>query len=213
MIIPGKEVWYGWNGGNEWLFRQINGIQGGDLYNALMIFLTRIGDYRNFPYYMGTFLVWALIEFVINKTHRKGGTSHRVIAWIAVFMVLIASYATDGLVVKTIKTQFAYPRPYIVLPANDVILLDQKNGDDDYHSFPSGHASFVTVMVVGLWPVLSINMCWFGMALIVGVCWSRIAVGMHFPADVLAGFFISLLLVLILRSIIYQLLNKCNIRC
>lgn len=214
MILPGKNVLYDWNGGNEWLFRQINGIHGGNTYNSVMLFLTQIGDHHNFPYYMAGLFAWALLTLAIRKTAHKGGTKQYLIAWVGVFLVLGASYGADGLAVKGLKEEFHYSRPYAALPEADVQLLDKRKEGDETHSFPSGHASFITVMVLGLWPMLSLNMCLTGLVLIASVCWSRIAIGMHFPADVLAGFFLSLLVVWIMRTIIYGLMRKLfGLRC
>ena len=130
------------------------------------------------------------------------------------FVVLGAGFVAEGVMVKTLKHEFAYPRPYIAL--EQVRVLEYNNTvdtGDDYKSFPSGHASFATLLLVGLWPVISKGFRWIGVVLLAGVCWSRMALGVHFPADVLGGVLITLLLVLIIRAIIYSLLLKLNIRC
>ena len=128
-------------------------------------------------------------------------------AWVAVFMVLAAGYAAEGAIIHYAKDYFSYPRPYMVL-GHDTRVLEVRPKDDDYHSFPSGHAAFITMMIAGLWPVLSGKMKWAGVALVAGVCWSRLALGVHFPADVIGSFLFFFPMMVILRAIIYRILLK-----
>ncbi len=64
----------------------------------------------------------------------------------------------------------------------------------DPHSFPSGHAAramLIGVVALGLGPI------WFGVLLIIWgplVGLARIAMGVHFLSDVLAGWFIGILM-------------------
>lgn len=82
------------------------------------------------------------------------------------------------------KAAFAVPRPFLVLPAGSVQLLDvlPANG-----AFPSGHA-IAGALLAG---VLAQGRRWWWQAGLMGlvllVCWSRIAIGVHWPLDVLVG--------------------------
>ena len=63
--------------------------------------------------------------------------------------------------------------------------------DIDANSFPSGHAARVGGLVVALGPLLPF---WGGLALVLWalcVCISRIALGLHYISDVVAGFMIG----------------------
>jgi signal peptidase II len=208
-----KQNLYDWDGGNEWLFSHINALKG-NIYDASMILLSRTADHHNFPYYMCGLALIGLLGYFSRKMIHKGGTPQYIAAWFGVLIVLTVSYGADGLIVKSLKDHFAYPRPYTIV--HNVRLLDHVRDDkeDEHHSFPSGHVSFATVMLVGLWPVLSTGVGFLGLLWLVGVCWSRMALGMHFPADIVAAFLISFFLVLILRAIIYTLMYKIfRIRC
>ncbi|MDC7708760.1 phosphatase PAP2 family protein [Vogesella indigofera] len=83
-----------------------------------------------------------------------------------------------------LKAAFAVPRPFLVLPAGSVRLLDvlPANG-----AFPSGHA-IAGALLAG---VLAQGRRWWWQAGLMGlvllVCWSRIAIGVHWPLDVLVG--------------------------
>ena len=83
-----------------------------------------------------------------------------------------------------LKAAFAVPRPFLVLPAGSVQLLDvlPANG-----AFPSGHA-MASALLAG---VLAEGRRWWWQAGLMGlvllVCWSRITIGVHWPLDVLVG--------------------------
>ena len=211
MTLPDKTMMYDWFGLNESIFRFVNNIHG-ETYDLVMLLLTRIGDRHNFPYYLIAALVWALANFVSKKIHSNGGAKQNLIMWFGVFLVLIAAYFGGGWVVKEIKEAFSYPRPYATL--SDVHMTDPGyyGENNSNHSFPSGHAYFITMMVIGLWPVLSDYLRSVGLFLIMGVGWSRMAVGMHFPADVVGGILLGLVLTCIARSIVSKLLRAFNLR-
>jgi signal peptidase II len=60
-------------------------------------------------------------------------------------------------------------------------------GIERHYSLPSGHATYAALVVGALWPLMG-RRGRIGLVLYAAlVGWSRIAAGMHFPADVLAG--------------------------
>ncbi len=99
---------------------------------------------------------------------------------------MMAACASGILLAIVLKAGFAVPRPPLVLPAGKVILLDglPKNG-----SFPSGHAMAATTLAVMIWHGAGKSAALGGMlALGAGlVMLSRLAIGVHWPLDVLAG--------------------------
>jgi len=209
-----KDLLYNWNGANEFLFHAINDLSGDPLYDSVMVAISNASDHRLFPYYMGGLFALAVLTLLFRLATGKAGAKGFIFAWFGIFCVLAAGYAVDGKIIGFMKEQYAYPRPYVVFPASDMHLLMPLKAEDANRSFPSGHASFATLMVVGLWPVLSPQLAFAGTLFILAVCWSRIAVGAHFPADVLAGFLLTMVIVLILRAIIYIVLRRLfKIRC
>jgi len=206
MSLIDKEIWYDWGGANDAIFSWVNSISG-DIYDKAMLLLSSIGDHHNFYYYITILAVVALLFYFVRKLSGRGGAPYLLAGWFGALIVLVASYGAEGVILPAAKNYFAYPRPYMAA-TYEVRMLERKPSEDDYRSFPSGHAAFITMMVVGLWPVLSKNMKIFGVLLIFGVCWSRLALGMHFPVDVLAGFLLSLVLVIIMRKIIYWILLR-----
>ncbi|MDE3060841.1 MAG: phosphatase PAP2 family protein [Pseudomonadota bacterium] len=212
ITIPGKEFWYDWGGLNVWLFRHINGVHG-SLYDTVMVILTRMADYHNLPFWFAGLFCLALLSLIIRSARKQGGTKSRAAIWFGVFAMLVVGFGLDAVVVKTAKSYFAYPRPYIAL--ENVHVPDYQAGKvDDHHSFPSGHAAVATLLAVSLWPVIPDGFGWVAILFVAGAAWSRVALGMHFPADVLGSIVIMTPLLLLLRMILYSLLlNVFKLRC
>jgi membrane-associated phospholipid phosphatase len=82
----------------------------------------------------------------------------------------------------------------LVLPPGSVHVV----GIAEYHySLPSGHSSFAMLCTASLWPILNRHARKFGMFFVFWVGISRISLGAHFPADVVAGYLSSLAIVLL----------------
>lgn len=92
-----------------------------------------------------------------------------------------------------LKGVLAFPRPAVALAGGVVRAIGQP---DSRYSMPSGHATYIAVVAASLWPLLQ----WRGrsvvMLLVLAVCWSRVALGAHFPADVLFGLALGVVSVL-----------------
>lgn len=203
-----KKFLYDWVGSNEWLFKGINDLSGDSTYNSFMVFLSELGDYHHFHFLMLFLTIFALGEFILRKVMRRAGATQTLVIWIGVLLVMVSSHIGSMLLLDKAKNHFQYPRPYVYLSEPVKVLVPRRDADDDYRSFPSGHATHITVIVTALWPILPVNAMLLGAGLVFGVCWSRIAVGMHFPADVLGGFLLGFFITLLLRWVIYTLLFK-----
>lgn len=94
------------------------------------------------------------------------------------------------------KVVWPQPRPAAVLDVSQLHVI----GEAVVHSgsMPSGHALAVFAMLAAAWlgrshrglgsPPSAVALGWCaGLVLAVAVAWSRVAVGAHWPADVLAG--------------------------
>jgi membrane-associated phospholipid phosphatase len=94
--------------------------------------------------------------------------------------------------VEVMKLLINRPRPAILLSeitAREIAVFG--NG------FPSGHAALATAVSLTLLPYLPKHLRWLPVAWIGLVAWSRIYLGVHAPLDVLGGFAIGALVVLL----------------
>lgn len=205
-----KEFFYDWGGANKWLFETINSFHSSS-YDAFMRFITQLGDHRFFMPYVLLLGVYALISMILKKMIGRGGTRQQLIMWSGVFLVLAAAFAIYGFISPGLKDYFQLPRPYVIIEG--VVQLENREPQDAYRSFPSGHVVFFSLMVFSLWPMFSHHMKIFAGFMIALVGLSRVVLGVHFPADAVWGCAIGFVIVLCVRFVVYTLLRKVGLHC
>jgi membrane-associated phospholipid phosphatase len=185
------EEWlYDWGGLNVALFHAINAKHAGWL-DRLMLALTWAGDHDRFPLYL------AVLALVTWWRFSRDPESPSARAWMLALATFSIGYLLDGMLVIGLKSAFDFPRPPAVLPADSLFIIGPP---ELRHSFPSGHASFAMLVAAVLWPEAKNLATRIALTLFVaGVCLSRPYLGMHFPADVLFGSLMSLLVVIAIR--------------
>ena len=151
------------------LFHFFNGQLANPVFDKIMPVITSTGNWRPVAVLAGLFWFW------------KGGSKDR---W-AVLYAAIAWSAADLLNSSLIKTIFERPRPCLTLP--DVHLLV---GCGQTFSFPSGHA--VTSFTLAAFLTLVYPRAkWVLFLVAFLISYSRIAVGVHYPFDILAGMLVG----------------------
>ena len=164
---------YDWGGLNTQLMLWINRSTSAD-WIGMARFLSAIGSYWGAPL-MGLLLLgWR----VIKRTEPAALAPFRFGLGVLVAMLLA----------WTAKAAFALPRPSD-LYANDLVWV--LGAPDSLYAFPSGHAVYTAAVVacllpLGPWPF---RLLLLALAAVVG--WSRVALGAHFPADVVAGYLLG----------------------
>lgn len=198
---------YDWHGLNEKLFFGINGMHAG-WYDSFMLTITQLGNHKLFIYYMAFFVFYAMVSTLARKLSQRPGLKVHIGKWVGILSVLLIGYGVMGFTVKTIKNEFQYPRPYQVYDLSNVTVLEEIDKDKAFESFPSGHSAFIAFIVTAIWPALGGGVGFFMVLIAMLVCWSRVALGVHFPADVVAGMTFGFLTTLIVRAVLYTLLRK-----
>ena len=192
-----KEILYDWGGFNIWLFHAINNVHG-ELLDQLMLLGTSLGSHSNFPVYLGLTALAAAIAVGQNERHNAAPAQR----WLMVMAVFSIAYLMDGWLLGWLKPLLDFPRPPLALLPGSVHIVGTA---EFHHSLPSGHSSFAMLVAASLWPALCRSTKLAAALFVLWVGISRISLGAHFPADVLAGFLSSLLVVLLVRTIIYRL--------
>ncbi|MBD3761336.1 phosphatase PAP2 family protein [Rhizorhabdus sp.] len=104
----------------------------------------------------------------------------------ALALWLFAVIGSGRLMIEAMKALVARPRPPLADRLTEVST----------HSFPSSHAAgtlLTWLAIAMLFPALRRWLLPFALIMAAGIGWSRIALGVHWPSDVLAGYGLALL--------------------
>lgn len=205
-----KEILYEWVGANQWLFLKINNLSGrNEIYDKSMVIISRLAD-PHIMYVPSLVLLSVLAALAILwGLNRKMGTiKYLALRWVAVVMLFAVAFPVNAMVNHSLKDYFAFPRPYKAMEYKQVYQMEKRKMEDDNRSFPSGHMAFIVCLVLSTWEVL--NGFWrkFGLFAIIAVGWSRIALGVHFPADVIWSWLITGIIVFLVRDVIYSVRTR-----
>ncbi|NUN71386.1 MAG: phosphatase PAP2 family protein [Bacteroidetes bacterium] len=150
---------------DERTIRQIIAARGSVL-TPFMKFISRVGDGY----------VWALLAVLFSVAADVPA------GWLSLGLT---AFAVELLCYKLIKQTTTRPRPFRALPGIQNLVIPQ-----DEYSFPSGHTAAATVAAFLFGTAIPVLAPFFAaLALLIGL--SRIYLGVHFPSDVLMGFFLG----------------------
>ena len=132
-----------------------------------------------FGYYFPYFLTAAflLILYFSKYSHRE----KRQIFLITAISTIISRFGF----VSLIRIFYQRPRPFMIYQVNQLIAKNE-------FSFPSGHAAFFFALAMAIYFYNKKWSVWFFAAAIL-IALARIAAGIHYPSDILAGAVIGIL--------------------
>ncbi|CAK0738367.1 Peptidase A8 [Gammaproteobacteria bacterium] len=200
-----KWLLYDWGGWNVWLFYSINNIYSDGL-DKFMILGTKLGDHTNFVSYLSVMILIAVIG--VSRRGTEGSTQGETAAQLglASIAVFVFSFWLQGEIIGWLKPALDFPRPPLALQGlqNSLHVV----GTPEYHhSLPSGHATFAMLVGASFWTLLG-RFRFLAIFFVLWVGVSRISLGMHFPADVMAGYLLSLTVVLMVRFVVMQVMTN-----
>ncbi len=201
-----KEILYDWFGGNLALFHFLNGHHFPAL-EPLFLLFAHIFEYTAFPYYFAAIVMLAALAFAFRRLRGRAIDRPYVRSWIGLLLVLVVGYVGMVVMVAGLKGFFAMPRPFVALKESIWIIGPLPEESKYYASLPSGHAAFTAFLFAALWPKLQGLGRTIGVLLIAAVAYSRVAMGMHFPADVVWAALLSVIIVLVVRRIVYRVFS------
>lgn len=127
---------------------------------------------------------WLALAVLLRQAH--SGIAPQVLIQLRRLLVgaAIAFVLTAGL-----KLALDFPRPAAVLDPSAVHVVGAVERE---YSLPSGHAAFAALLAASLWPLIGVPGRLTAALFAFGAGLSRIWLGAHFPADVVAGYVVGL---------------------
>lgn len=119
-------------------------------------------------------------------------------------LAFLVAFALAFAAAAALKSALALPRPAVALGNGVISALGEP---DSRYSLPSGHATYAAVLAGTLWPLVRRPWRLLLVFAVVAVGWSRLALGAHFPADVLWGYVLGAFSVLIAEPVVRRLLG------
>ena len=176
---------YDWFGINQELFMLINKMHT-PVIDQFMLLVTSLGHPRLFPFYIA-------VALLITWLKPNAMPLRNIVTFALSYIV------TSAFFVPLLKSLLDFPRPLIILGEQNVTIL---GNPDTIHSFPSGHAAYVILMTASLLPGIPRSGKVMLIIFALLVCLSRVSVGAHFPADVVASLILALAVVFTVRTVI-----------
>ena len=183
MVTPETQL-YNWWGLNRAIFLWINGLHA-PWWDTVMLAATNAGSADTFPY-------WIAMALLLGW-FRSAAMPRLNVA------VFATGFVATGLLAPWLKSAANFPRPLAALGRDLVTLVGP---EAHAASFPSGHAAFVVLMCAALSPGVPRVIKWGLWIFAIAVGLSRVVVGAHFPADVLGGAILGLVVAVVARIVL-----------
>ena len=166
------------------IFHAINKLAGKN------IFFDTIGIFLAENYFVA---LWAIFIVYLGFRYKKLRQN--------VYLAAVTSLISRGVVVELLKLIINRPRPYEALSYIHQLIADNEHG----LSFPSGHTVIYFSFALAFWKT---KYFWPFLILATIASVDRIYVGVHYPADILAGVVFAWITYLLVKPLLIRFKNK-----
>lgn len=125
----------------------------------------------------------------INQAYLKFWSIYNKLALVGI------TYAIFGFVYTILKFSINLPRPFCSLPTGSFITILDMTLERCLSSFPSSHAGLALLVAYSIWPNISNIQKIIAALMVILVATSRISLAMHYPADIIWSFVITIMII------------------
>ena len=155
---------------DEGIFRAVNEMANNMPWiNKVARFISYFGDHGYF------FILLTVVLLVFRKTRKIG---------LVMAFGLLFNHVFNNMFLKNL---IARPRPYNSVEEFRLMWEAHSSAFEKSLSFPSGHTSMAALVGGTLFVMLNKKYSWIFLLIPLLMGWSRIALFVHYPSDVLAG--------------------------
>lgn len=205
-----KHIFYDFGGYNEILFYQINKLTNIGLIPQFLQLLTKPFFFANFAAYFLLACLYCLYK--IKQTPNANQLPLFDNYFEALFRIGI-TYCCFITIYTALKFGVNMPRPYCSMSPDSFASIKDFTDERCLSSFPSAHAAMALFITIHLWSYLNlptrIIMCCI--TLLAGL--GRISLAMHYPSDVIYGWVLAFITILLGNYIAQLNLFECKKLC
>lgn len=201
-----KEIFYDWLGYNTEIFYYLNNLGNYWFLPQILRCLSGVFNIENFAvYYLALccFCYWyARPSSELNSLGKvRGGGWDFFITYNTLVHIGIC-YAVCGLTYAALKFSVNLPRPFCSLPFGTFETVINTADERCMSSFPSSHSGLALMAAILAWGYFNLFAKTCAILVAIMVAFSRIALAMHYPADIVYSYLI-VLLVLGLSQVVF----------
>jgi membrane-associated phospholipid phosphatase len=220
-----KYIFYDWGGLNKKIFLFLNPLfENSPLITTFLMNFSFLGTTYPVVILYFTFMLAVCINLWIKRNIFTEKELFKYCSkWFEVFFVIGASAVTLHFIMPVLKKGFNFSRPICHMDISKINIIIEYGYDFasmykkrclgfDF-SFPSAHTTIITLFIAGFWPIVRKfhgKILLISLPVIMGV--SRIATGVHFPADILGGSILATTVVITVRFLFRKLKRFINNR-
>ncbi|WP_341756295.1 MULTISPECIES: phosphatase PAP2 family protein [unclassified Candidatus Tisiphia] len=205
------ELLYNFQGLNQEIFLWINRIT--NHFSIIAHVLQIISYCFNIANFAIAYLIYCVYFYIQLKKMQDFNQRHIKFWSIYNKMVLIGIiYTIFGCTYALLKFSVNLPRPFCSLPINSFVTIANIELERCLSSFPSSHSGLALLTTYFIWSYITMGQKIIALLIVLLVAISRITLAMHYPADIIYSFLITIIIIIVGR-IVFRIFANNLIKC
>ncbi|WP_375318617.1 phosphatase PAP2 family protein [Candidatus Tisiphia endosymbiont of Oplodontha viridula] len=205
------ELLYNFQGLNQEIFLWINRIT--NHFSIIAHVLQIISYCFNIANFAIAYLIYCVYFYIQLKKMQDFNQRHIKFWSIYNKMVLIGIiYTIFGCTYALLKFSVNLPRPFCSLPINSFVTIANIELERCLSSFPSSHSGLALLTTYFIWSYITMGQKIIALLIVLLVAISRITLAMHYPADIIYSFLITIIIIIVGR-IVFRIFVNNLIKC